>query len=89
MIHLYKIKEVKDKCSMDMVTIGDLLLGVKVVRMWKGRSSIIFIEDGMCNINVGPNDKIMVVKNYGGNWTNVVNRTSVVNRTRSLTCPTR
>ena len=40
MVHVHKIKEVKGKFSMDRVTIGDLLLGVKVIKMWRERSSI-------------------------------------------------
>ena len=75
-VHLYKTKEVKDNLNMDKVTIGDLCLEVKVVKTWRRRSSIHFVEDDMYKVNVGPKGKVMVVAIVGETilWTNVVNR---------------
>ena len=46
---------------MDRVTIRDLLLELKMVKMWRERSSIRFVGDGTHNVNVGPRDTIMAV----------------------------
>ena len=81
-VHLYKTKGVKDNFNMDMVTIGDLLLEVKVVKMWRGKSSICFVEDGMHKVNVGPRDKIIVEAIVG----ETIFGTSVINRMRLLVC---
>ena len=74
-VYLHKTKGVKDKFSMDMVTIRDLLLDVKVFKMWRGRSSICFVEDDMHKVNVGPKYKVMVVAIVGETilWTSVIN----------------
>ena len=65
---------------MDMATIGDLLLEVKVVKTWRRGSSIHFVEDGMYKANVGPKDKVMVVAIVE----ETILRTNVVNRIRLL-----
>ena len=49
-------KGVKDKFSMDKVIIKDLLLEVRVVKTWRKRSSIRFVEDDMHKAKVGPRD---------------------------------
>ena len=51
-VHLHKTKRVKDNLIMDKIIIGDLLLDVKVVKIWRKESSIIFWEDCMHKINV-------------------------------------
>ena len=60
-VHLHKTNEVKDNLNMGMAILGDLLLGVKVVKTWRKGSSIHFVGDGMHMVNVGPRDKIIVV----------------------------
>ena len=79
-VHINKNKEVKDNLNMDKVTIGDLLLEVKVVKTWRRGSSIHFVEDGMHKVNVGPKDKVMVVAIVE----ETILRTNVINRIRSL-----
>ena len=64
------------------VTIGDLLLEVKVVKMWKERNSICFVEDDMHKVNVGPKDKVMLVVIVE----ETIIQTNVVNRIRLLVC---
>jgi hypothetical protein len=73
--HLHKILEAKVKISMVRVIIRDLHLECKVVRMWRGGSSIHFVDDGL-------KDMVMVVVIVG----ETILRTNVVNRTRSLPC---
>ena len=51
-VHLHKTKRVKDNLIMDKIIIGDLLLDVKVVKIWRKESSINFWEDCMHKINV-------------------------------------
>ena len=85
MVHVHKIKEVEGKFSMDRVTIGDLLLGVKVIKMWRERSSIFFVEDDMHKVSVGPKDKVMDVIIVE----ETILQTSVINLIRLLVCPTR
>ena len=84
-VHLKKSREVKGRFSMDRVTIGDLLLEDKLVRMWRGRSSILFVGGSMHKVNVGPRVKIMGVVIVG----EIILRTIIVNLIRSLACPTR
>ena len=79
-VHLHNTKGIKDKFNMDKVTIGDLLLKVKVVKMWKLRYSIYFVKGDMHKINVGPMNKVMVVAIVR----KTILRTNVVNRIRLL-----
>jgi hypothetical protein len=83
--HLHKILEAKVKISMVRVIIGDLHVECKVVKMWRGRNSTCFVEDGMHKVNVGPKDMVMVVIIVG----ETIFRMNIVNRTRSLPCLTR
>ena len=76
-VHLHKTNEVKNNHNMDKATIGDIILGVKVVKTW---SSIRFVGDGMHMVNVGPRDKVMVVAIVK----ETILRTNVVNRVRLL-----
>ena len=80
MVHINKTKEVKDNLNMDKVTIGDLLLEVKVVKTGRRRSSIHFVEDDMQKVNVGPRDKVMVVAIVE----ETIPRTNIVNWIRLL-----
>ena len=51
--------------------------------MWRRNSYIIFVEDDMHKINVGPKDKDTVVAIVE----EIILRTSVANKIRSLACP--
>jgi len=86
-VHLHKTRGAKDHLSTDRVTIEDLHLEVKVVKMWREGSSTRFVEDGMHKVNVGPKDNVMVVAIV----VETIPRMSVVNRIKSLTrlirCP--
>ena len=75
-VHPHKTNEVKDNLNMDMATIGDLLLEVKVVKTWRRENSIRMVEDGMHKVNVGLRDKVMVVVIIEETilWTNVINQ---------------
>jgi len=77
MAHLHKIQESKVIISMVRAIIEDLPLECKVVKMWKEMNSILFVEDDMHKVNVGPKDKVMVVVIVEETiiWTNVVNLT--------------
>ena len=66
-VHLHKTKGVKDNLNTVRVTIGDLHLEVNVVKTWRRRSFIHFVEDSMHKVNVGPKGKVMVVAIVGGN----------------------
>ena len=79
--YLHKTKEF----SINRVTIGCLLLEDKLVKMWREKSSIIFVVSDMHMVNVGPRVRTMDIVIVG----EIINRTSVVNLIRSLTSPTR
>ena len=79
-VHLHKTNEVKDYLNMDMITIGDLFLEVKVVKTWRKWSFIHFVEDGMYKANVGLRDKVMVVAIVE----ETILHTNIVNRIRLL-----
>ena len=84
-VHLHKTKGVKDNLNMDKVTIGDLCLEVKVVKTWRRRNSIHFVEDDMHKVNVGPKGKVVVVAIVR----ETILQTNVVNRIKLLICLTR
>ena len=79
-VRLHKTKEVKENLNMDKVTIGDLLLEVKVVETWRRGSSIYFRKNSMHKVNVGPRNKVMVVAIVE----ETILRTNVVNWIRFL-----
>ena len=56
-VHLHITNEIKDNLKMDMETIEDPLLEVKVVKTWIKGSSIRIVEGGMHKVNVGPRTK--------------------------------
>jgi hypothetical protein len=85
MAHLHRTQKSKVIISMVRAIIEDLPLKCKVVKMWKERSSILFVGDDMHNVSVGPKDKVMVVVIVG----ETILRTNVVNLTRLLACPIR
>ena len=64
-VHLHKTKEVNDNLNMVKETIGDLLLEVKVLKTWRRKSSIRFVEDDMHKVNVGSRGNVMVVAIVG------------------------
>jgi hypothetical protein len=84
-VHLHKINESKHNLNMVKETIRVLLLGVKLVKIMRRRSSIHFVEGGMPKVNVGPKGKVMVVVIV----VEIILRTNVVNRTKLLVCLTR
>ena len=80
--HLHKTKRVRDKISMVRVIIEDLFLEVRLVRMWKEKSFILFVESGMHKVNVGPKVRVtvvVIVEEY-------ILQMSVANLTKSLGC---
>ena len=79
-VHLHKTNEVKDNLNMGMTIIGGLLLGVKVVKTWRRRSSIHFVGEDMHMVNVGPRDKVIVVVIV----VKTILRTNFTNRIRLL-----
>ena len=66
------------------ITIGDLLLEDKLIKMLRGRNTINSVRGVMCEANVGLKVKIMV----GAIAEVLILRISVVNLTRLLTCQT-
>ena len=64
-VHLHKTKEVNDNLNMVKETIGDLLLEVQVLKTWRRKSSIRFVEDDMHKVNVGSRGNVMVVAIVG------------------------
>ena len=79
-VHFYKTNEVKANLNMDMTTIEDLFLEVKVVKTWRRENSIHIVKDGMYKVNVGLRDKVMVVVIVQ----ETIFRINVVNRIRLL-----
>ena len=65
---------------MVMVIIRDLLLDDRLVRMWREKSSILFVEGGMHRVNVGLKVRIMGVVVVE----EIILQTNVANLTRSL-----
>ena len=75
-------RAVRDKISMVRVVIGDLLLEDMLVRMWRGKSFIIFVGGGMHRVSVGPKVRVTGVEIVE----EIIIQMSVANLTRSLGC---